>query len=322
MLRPVFSVIIVALSVLSMFSLDAYFATVQADDASDCRNGQGDTALRGCSAIIKSKRLFGKPISRNNLAMTYHNRAVIYGKSGQYNRAIADFNQAIKLNPKNSQFYYNRGVTYSDKGQHDRAISDYDKAIKLNPKIAGIYNDRGVAYKKKGQYDRAIADYGRALKLNPKYSLAYWNRGLAYEKMGQRRKAIADFRKFLQLRPGNKFGLNALKRLEVANQGNSQNQRTAADDKKICFAFSFDPKKYIKTEVKIRACGRVIDSGLLSGDKLAEVYNQRATFRCLVGDLIGATKDAIEVLSIAAHDSIERDMAEHTINLLISKECA
>jgi len=90
-----------ALILLSALSLDARIAGVRADDVADCTKGSGDTLIRGCSRIIKSGRLFGKPISKEDLATAYSNRGDAYRNKGQYDRAIADFDTAIKLlNPK------------------------------------------------------------------------------------------------------------------------------------------------------------------------------------------------------------------------------
>jgi tetratricopeptide (TPR) repeat protein len=49
----------------------------------------------------------------------------------------------------------------------DRAISDYDQAIRINPKYAHAYGGRGGAYENKGDYARALADYDQSLRLNP-----------------------------------------------------------------------------------------------------------------------------------------------------------
>ena len=62
-----------------------------------------------------------------------------------------------------------RQVKYELK-QHKEAIADYDKAIELNPKDAQAYNNRGVAKKMLKQYKEAIADYDKAIELNPKYA--------------------------------------------------------------------------------------------------------------------------------------------------------
>ncbi len=124
-----------ALTALILLSLDARLAGVRADDVADCTKGSEDTAIRGCSRIIKSGRLFGKPISKKHHAIVYYNRGVAYDEKGQYDRAIADYDMAIKLNPKHASAYNNRGIVYKKLGQSDKAMSDTQKAKELGRKI-------------------------------------------------------------------------------------------------------------------------------------------------------------------------------------------
>ena len=62
---------------------------------------------------------------------------------------------------------------------YDKAIADYGEAIRLEPKFAWASNNRGLAWSAKGVYDKAIADYGEAIRLEPKFAWASNNRGLA-----------------------------------------------------------------------------------------------------------------------------------------------
>ena len=62
----------------------------------------------------------------------------------------------------------------------DRAIVEYDAAIRDNPKYADAYCMRAIAYADKGDHEKAIADYVEAIRLNPKYADAYCMRGVAY----------------------------------------------------------------------------------------------------------------------------------------------
>ena len=215
MTRLLHALALAALIVLVVLSIDARLAGVRADDVADCTKGRGETRLRGCSRIIKSKRLFGKPISKQNLAVAYIYRGVAYDDKGQYDRAIADYTQAIKLNPKYSKAYYVRGLAYRNTGQYDRAIADYDKAIELNPKDADAYNNRAWANFKWGKAAKGLPDANKAIDLNPKGAFIYDTRGHIYEALGRKQEAIADFRKALELDPSNEKLKVPLKRLGV-----------------------------------------------------------------------------------------------------------
>jgi tetratricopeptide (TPR) repeat protein len=118
---------------------------------------------------------------------------------GQDDRAIDDYDHAIRLNPNDARAFSNRGNAYARKGQDDRAIEDYDQAIRLNPNLAEAFGDRGIAYSRKGQYDRAIEDFDQVIRLNPKDAEAFYNRGLALRELGQQARAAADFAKARQL---------------------------------------------------------------------------------------------------------------------------
>ena len=58
-------------------------------------------------------------------------------------------------------------AVHENNGDHDKAIADYTQAIRLNPKEATVHYNRGVAYGSKGEYDREIADCTEAIRLDP-----------------------------------------------------------------------------------------------------------------------------------------------------------
>jgi len=134
-------------------------------------------------------------------AAFYNNRGISYGKKGQFDLAILDYDRALDINPRLTEAYYNRGNAYGKRGQYDQAISDFTKALDINPKLADAYYNRGIAYFEKRQYDQAISDYNKALQINPKYADAYINRGRAYGRKGEHDQTISDCNKALEINP-------------------------------------------------------------------------------------------------------------------------
>src|SRR6476620_917018 len=104
-----------------------------------------------------------------------NSKACQLAQNEQFDRALAVFDELIKMAPEFADGHYNRGNAYAQKGlaesstaDFDRAIADYDEAIRLDPKHADYFVSRGSWYLKKGQFDRAVFDYTDAIKLNPR----------------------------------------------------------------------------------------------------------------------------------------------------------
>src|SRR3954447_21019723 len=132
------------------------------------KNATPDLQINGCTAAIQSGRLTG-----NNLSLAHHNRGLAYAKRGGLENAIADFDEAIRLNPQSARPYNDRGFTYARQGNFDRAIADYSEAIRLDPRYVLALRNRGFAYYVEREYDRAISDYNVAIQLDPKDIAAY-----------------------------------------------------------------------------------------------------------------------------------------------------
>ena len=117
---------------------------------------------------------------------------------------LTNFTKLIENGSQNAETYYNRAFVYQSKPDPDyeRAISDYDNALKLKPDYIKVYNNRGVAHwqKSKPDYERAISDYGNALKLDPDYADAYANRGNAHitKPNPDYTKALSDVKRALE----------------------------------------------------------------------------------------------------------------------------
>jgi tetratricopeptide (TPR) repeat protein len=115
-------------------------APVGIDDRITCINGTGDEAIAACGNLIRQ--------TSNNVVVSF-----LYGST------VGHFDQATA--------YTWRGKAYFDKADYDRAIADYDQAIRLKAGYTDAYKSRGDAYEAKGDHARALADYNQALLLDP-----------------------------------------------------------------------------------------------------------------------------------------------------------
>jgi protein O-mannosyl-transferase len=131
----------------------------------------------------------------------FNNRGLAFSSKGDYEKAIADFNSAIRINPKCAEAYYNLGLARSLTGQYDPAIENYSQAIKIYPNYAAAFNNRGLAYNHKQSYDLAIADFSRALQIRPDFAEAFYNRGLTFCYKKEYDRAIAEFDQALRIKP-------------------------------------------------------------------------------------------------------------------------
>lgn len=151
-----------------------------ADGPAECEEGIAAAEAGDQNAAIGhfDRCLREAQLSTNARAEFYNRRGVAYATLARLDRAIADFTQAVGVDPTYAQAYYNRGTAYGRKGQLDEAIAEFDEALRLDPRYVLAFHGRAVAHLRQRAYDRAIADEERALALDPASVDA--NNGLAW----------------------------------------------------------------------------------------------------------------------------------------------
>jgi tetratricopeptide (TPR) repeat protein len=124
----------------------------------------------------------------------------MYGK-GDYRKAIASYEEAIKLDPRSFVVYNSLGIARQAVGEIDEAIAAFTKAMRINSQYADAYNNRGNIYLAKDELEFAVKDFSTAIRLNQMLYQAFINRGWAYYKMGKYEEAIEDYVKAIDINP-------------------------------------------------------------------------------------------------------------------------
>ena len=107
-----------------------------------------------------------------SLGVSKYNDAVLDGIShlntDEPEKALEDFNRAIKIDPKRADGYLGRGNSLNTLGKHREALEDYHRVIEIEPDLGNAYINRAIAYSHLKEYKKAIADYEKGLELDPK----------------------------------------------------------------------------------------------------------------------------------------------------------
>jgi tetratricopeptide (TPR) repeat protein len=207
----------VALTAVSTIVLPATACAQQSDERRRCLAREGvapEQKLESCTLIIES----GGQTPQTRVA-AFNSRGNVHLSHRDYDRAIDDYNEAIRLDPTYAIGFNNRGLAYQGKRQIDRAIEDYDEAIRLNPAYAVALANRATARRIKGRADLAIEDSDKAIGLNRRLAAAFFARADAYRDKAQwdfdayladgayEDRAIADYDEGLRLQPNNAAAL-------------------------------------------------------------------------------------------------------------------
>ena len=156
-----------------------------------------DQQIDACNKIIALKVFSGE-----KLATIHFWRAVGWNKKGNYAQVIADASEAIRLAP-NVPSYNLRGSAYYDKGEYDIAIADFNDALRMGATgdVGIIYHNRGNAWRDKKEYAKAIADYDMSISKGPKSAFSYQNRGASKQALGDIDGALADINEAIRIDP-------------------------------------------------------------------------------------------------------------------------
>lgn len=161
--------------------------------------------------------------SKEGISLAYSLRAMGNAKIKNYEKAINDSNQAIRLCPSSdssglSFAYVSRGYSYAMSGKNQEALLDFDRALSSAPKsevAVIVYQYRGTIYLNMGNFKQTINDYEMHISLSPfkAEAFVYYNLGCAYAELGNSEKAIENAK--IAARLGHQATQDALRQMSI-----------------------------------------------------------------------------------------------------------
>ena len=122
---------------------------------------------------------------------TYLNLAAVKGRSSDFSGAISSASKAIEIDPRYAEAYLNRGINKSMLGENNEAMSDFNKAIEINPKDSNLFLCRGRCKADLSNLTGAVEDFEKALEINPKDTAAFEDRESVIKSINRKKKLDA-----------------------------------------------------------------------------------------------------------------------------------
>lgn len=145
---------------------------------------------------------FTKLLGRGtNDVVAYAMRGVSWLCKREYDNAIKDLSEALRLEPSNTSFFTLRGKAYFGKHNYSRAVADFTEAIRLDPANLIAYNDRGVCLNAQNEFAKALEQFNEVLRVDPANALAFANRGATWFDLEEYKKSLADMNRAIELAP-------------------------------------------------------------------------------------------------------------------------
>jgi tetratricopeptide (TPR) repeat protein len=157
-----------------------------------------------------------RAVQMNPSADTHYFRGVTHYFMKSLQAALADFNQALTLDPDYEPAYLKRCSTYYQLQLYQAGLADCDEFVRRRPDAFDGYYTRGIVRSRAGDQEGALADYRRAIELaeNPDEAVnAWYGVGLVNERAGRKKDAREAYRQTLSIDPEYRLALEALKRL-------------------------------------------------------------------------------------------------------------
>lgn len=133
----------------------------------------------------------------------HNNLGDLYGRRGDYEKAIYHFKKAIELKPGYAEAYHNLANIYFQLGQLEEARKNYELCLESNPLVWQSYENLGQVYFEQEEYGKAEELLKRAIAINPQEPSLFLNLAVVYFQQGRVEESKREIKKVLELDPEN-----------------------------------------------------------------------------------------------------------------------
>lgn len=219
-------------------------------------------------------------------------------RRGDYQGAIADFNEFLRLNPNGFKAYYERGLARQKLGNYKAAVIDFDMYLQFNPNDVEARCNRGLLRFELGDYKGAIADYSSTMQNNPDYPIP--NNARFISPRVDKTEAIVDYPQSLGLNPN--YVDTEINISHTHTQSELEDYSTGIQDtSKFLSLHSNDREVYVTLDNSQYEIEHSNQSLRLNSDN-AKAYINRGNARCELEDYSSAIEDYTESLKMNPHD--------------------
>lgn len=188
---------------LSLETGDTVSASADIDKALSINKNALNAYIMRADIAINEKKDFESALEDMNEAIRlqprmtglYINRAYLRYSLDDFFGAMADFDYSLQLDPLNETALFNRALLEMETAANDKALDDLNQILNLNPSNSRAYYNRAIVNGAKGLYKEAIADISKVIEVEPELPEPYYMRGQFYYSMGNLRNADTDFKK-------------------------------------------------------------------------------------------------------------------------------
>lgn len=165
------------------------------DLAEGCRQSESPILrIEACTRLIEQSEE-----GDVNPSWAFTNRALAYEQTGRLDRALADHNTALLLDPDFALGYNNRGILHARMGNLDAAIADHARAVEIDPGYVDAWYNLGATFGDAGELEEAARAYDAALERDPDNLDALTNRAAVLCELGEVERSIEDRLRLLEL---------------------------------------------------------------------------------------------------------------------------